>query len=149
MGVPNLSDGTPLTYEWLNQVADAINKLDVNSSDYSNVKFDGNVNGSKDDILILTGTEEITISAANAGENVIRINNIKFKVAFASNNVTVVAMVTSNQALQNDNPVAAGVAVGQITSNNFDAVIQLFADKAKFGKKKLQLKYVAIGPKQS
>jgi hypothetical protein len=147
MGVPNLSDGTPLTYEWLNQVADAINKLDVNSSDYSNVKFSGDIKG--DNILVLTGTENVTVSAKDASGSVIRINNIKFKTAFADNTVTVIAMVTSNQAKQNDKPIAAGVAVGQVTSNNFDAVIQLFADEAKFGKQKLQLKYVAIGKKQA
>jgi hypothetical protein len=147
MGVPNLSDGTPLTYEWLNQVADAINKLDVNSSDYSNVKFTGDIKG--DNILVLTGTEDVTVSQKDASGSTIRINNIKFKTAFSDNNVTVVAMVTSNQAKQNDKPVAAGVMIEKVTSNGFNAVIQFFADEARFGKKKLQLKYVAIGKKQA
>jgi hypothetical protein len=147
MGVPNLSDGTPLTYEWLNQVADAINKLDVNSSDYSNVKFAGDIKG--DNILVLTGTEDITVSQKDASGSIIRVNGIKFKTAFLDNTVTVVAMVTSSQARQNDKPTAAGVMIGQVTANSFDAVIQFFADEARFGKKKLQLKYVAIGKKQA
>lgn len=148
MGVPNLSDGTPLTYEWLNSLADAINKLDIASSNDSSslIKFDGDISGNN--ILVLTGTEDITVSDKEAKGSVIRKNNIVFKSAFADNNVTVIAMVTSNKEAQNDKPIAAGIAVGSITANNFDAVIQLFADEAKFGKKKLQLKYVAIGKKQ-
>lgn len=147
MGIPNLSDGTPLTFEWLNMVADAINKLDLANNDDSNVKFDGSVKG--DDILVVTGSEDINVAGDTIKGSIIRKNNIKFPVAFLNNNVTVIAMVTSNQAAQNDKPVAAGVAVGDISANGFDAVIQLFADEAKFGKKKFQLKYVAIGKKQS
>lgn len=146
MGVPNLSDGYPLTYEWLNQVADAINKLDASNQDDSNVKFAGYVSG--DDILVVTGSVDISVGA-NATRSVIRQNNIAFPVSFADNKVTVIAMVTSIAAKQDAEPVAAGVAIGEVTSTNFDAIIQLFADGARFGKKKLQLRYVAIGKKQS
>jgi hypothetical protein len=146
-GIPTLSDGTPLTFEWLNLVAQTVNRLDASNNDDSNVKFDGDIKG--DDILVVTGTVPVVVSAKEATGPVIKKPNIKFPVTFANANVTVIAMVTSTAAKQNDKPIAAGVAVGQITANNFDAVIQLFADEADFGKKKFQLKYVAIGKKKS
>ena len=147
MSVPNLSDGTPLTFEWLNLVADTINRLDVaKNNDDSNVKFVGDISGS--DVQVLTGSVPIDVTVDKAKAGTITKNNIKFKTAFADKNVTVVAMVTSSAAAQNDNPVAAAVSVGQITANNFDAVVQVFADSSAVGKKKLTLKYIAIGKKQ-
>lgn len=140
MPVNPLSDGTPLTFEWLNSVAEAINRLEIQNADDSNVKFVGDVNGQ--DVQIETGTATV-----NATKGVKAIESqVAFKTPFRDNSVTVVAMVTT----KDKKPIAAGIAVGQITSKKFNLVIDLFDDSAAFGKnQKVFVKYVAIGKKQA
>jgi hypothetical protein len=145
--VSPLSDGTPLTYEWLNSLANAINKVALENEDDSNVKFVGDISG--EDILIITGSVIIDSgSKKNTGSKILQ-NNIKFPQAFADSNVSIFATITSNGVKQHDNAVPAAVSVGEITASNFDAVIQLFDGSGKFGKSTLELKYVAIGKKQA
>lgn len=142
MPVPILSDGTPLTFEWLNTVANAINSLEADNKNNSNILVSGYI---KDvDVLVVTGTKSISVPATKAG-SIHKINNIKFPVAFKDNEVVVVAMVTSIPKNGNNSPKPAGVAVGGITKSNFDAVIQLFDDEAAIKNKSFELKYIAIG----
>jgi hypothetical protein len=142
--VAPLSDGTPLTYEWLNSLANAINKVVLENEDDSNVKFAGDIAG--EDVLIVTGTEKIESGSKNFGGSKVT-KNITFTPTFAEGPVTVIAMVTSDK--RDDNPVPAAVSVGTVTSTTFDAVIQLFDGSGKFAKNTLTLKYVAIGKKQT
>lgn len=145
MGVPNLSDGVPLTYEWLNQIADAINKLEVQNSDDSNVKFVGKITGQ--DIQVLTGEERIEVTGTQKAGASYKINNIEFSVPFLEA-PTVIAMVQSSTKTKDDIGFAAGVVVGNITNINFDAVVQLFNDSSNLTNKKFYIKYIAIGKKQ-
>lgn len=144
MGVSRLSDGTPLTFEWLNSLADAINKLEALNKD------DGSFDGlaGKEDIQVLTGSVSVNITGRDTKGSKVIVKNIKFKNPFSDSKVVVVAMVTSTAAKQNNKPIPAGVAVGEITQNNFDAAIQLFDDEGKFGKTSFELRYVAIGKRQ-
>ena len=144
MGVSRLSDGTPLTFEWLNSLADAINKLEALNSD------DGSFDGlaGKKDIQVLTGSVPVVITGKDATGSKIIKKNIQFKNAFSDKKVVVIAMVTSTAAKQQNKPIPAGVAVGEITETSFDAAIQLFDDEGKFGKVSFDLRYVAIGKRQ-
>lgn len=144
MGVSRLSDGTPLTFEWLNSLVDAINNLEALNKD------DGSFDGlaGKENIQVLTGSKTVNITGKDATGSKVIIKDIKFKTPFSDKNVVVIAMVTSTAAKQNNKPIPAGVAVGEITENNFDAAIQLFDDEGKFGKTSFELRYVAIGKRQ-
>jgi hypothetical protein len=146
--VSPLSDGTPLTYEWLNSLANAINKVALENEDDSNVKFVGVGNNGQDVQVILGSVTIESGSKKNTGSKILQ-NNIKFPVAFDNDDVSVFATITSVGAKQQDNAVPAAVSVGQITFSNFDAVIQLFDGSGKFGKSTLELKYIAVGKKQA
>ena len=144
MPVSLLSDGTPLTFEWLNSIANAINNLEIQNAD------DGNFAGftGTRDIQVVTGKETVVITGAESKGSKIIKKDIAFPVAFSDKNVVVVAMVTSTAAKQNNKPIPAGVAVGEITETNFDAAIQLFDDENKFGKVSFELRYIAVGKRQ-
>jgi hypothetical protein len=138
MGVPNLSDGNPLSYEWLNQVADAINKLEVQNSDDSNVKFVGLISGQ--DVQVLTGSKKVNITADGVQ---FQVPNIKFDTPFV---VAIVQTTTSN-----DDAFPAAVGISNITATEFDAVVQTFTTGKKvLGKKgkSFNIRYIAVGKKQ-
>lgn len=147
MSVPNLSDGTPLTYEWLNQLADTVNVLYAKEEAEPDILFVGDVTGKE--IQVVTGSVKINAAGKNISGSKISSNNIKFKKAFADKKTIVIAMVTSTAAKQNNAPIPAGVAVGEITETGFDAIIQLFNEEKTLGKVSFELKYVAIGKRVS
>lgn len=147
--VAPLSDGTPITYEWLNSLANAINKVVLENEDDSNVKFVGVGDAGGENVQVVLGSVTIESGSKKTAGSKILQNNIEFPVSFADSNVTVLATITSNGAKQHDNAVPAAVSVGEITSATFDAAIQLFDGSGKFGKGTLELKYVAIGKKQT
>lgn len=146
--VQKLSSSQPLTYEWLNSLADAINKVTLSNEDDSNVKFVGDTSStssiSGEDILVQTGSITLDYNAKQAGSTKVQ-KNITFPASFLNKEVVVLAMITSVAKEQNDNPIPAAVAVGEITENSFDAVVKFFNDSGKFAKGALQLRYVAIG----
>ena len=143
MGVPNLSDGVPLTYEWLNQVADAINKIEIQNSDDSNVKFVGKINGQ--DIQVLTGSHSVDVPSSQAKGTAYKISDIKFEKPFAEKPwvVATVYSTTDNTAL------AAGISLANATEINFDATVQMFSDAGNLKTKKFQIRYIAVGKKQA
>lgn len=143
MGVPNLSDGNPLSYEWLNQVADAINKLEVQNSDDSNVKFVGLIKGQ--DVQVLTGSKKVNINADGVQ---FPVPNIKFDTPFESAPFVIATVYTT---AKNDASYPAAVGISNITATEFDAVVQTFkAGKLVLGQKgkSFFIRYVAIGKKQ-
>lgn len=141
MPVPILSDGTPLTFEWLNSVANAINALEVDNKNNSNIL----VSGIKDagDIQIVTGTQDINLGADQKGVQ-IRRKDIYFPVAFADAAVTVVAMVTHDVG-GNTKPNPAAISVDGITDKKFNATIQVFDADNNIKKEKFKVRYIAIG----
>lgn len=143
MPVPILSDGVPLTYEWLNAVANAINTIEINYEANSNITITGTSSEEKD-YKILVGKQAIKLSNANKTRNIYYRENIKFSEPFPDDNVTVVAMVTTTNANTNK-PQPAGVAVGGITATNFDITVQMFDDSEKFKKEDFEVRYIAIG----
>lgn len=143
MGVPNLSDGNPLSYEWLNQVADAINKLEVQNSDDSNVKFVGLIKGQ--DVQVLTGSKKVNITADGVQ---FPVPNIKFDTPFESAPFVLASIYTTQGE---DLSFPAAVGISDITSTEFDAIVQVFASGKKVLGKKGKfffIRYVAIGKKQ-
>lgn len=145
MPIQILSDGTPLTFEWLNNVAQTLNTLVEQNKDDSNVKFVGDVNG--ENVMVATGTKDVVVSTTASKGSKVSVPNILFPSAFKDSKVTVIAMVTTNAIGGYTTPSPAGVTVSDITSNGFNAVVQLFDEDKKFGTVKFQIKYVAIGKK--
>jgi ribosomal protein S24E len=141
MPVPILSDGTPLTFEWLNSVANAINALEVDNKNNSNILVSGYV---KDvDVQVVTGKIDISISANKKGIQV-RRENIKFPVSFKDSEVVVVAMVT-HSVTGSTKPNPAAVSVDGITATKFNATVQVFDADNDIKNEKFEVKYIAIG----
>lgn len=147
MPVPILSDGTPLTYEWFNAVANAINTLELNAEENSDIVVDLAGNTEDNPIKILTGVKPLVINSTKArGRGYIYRENIKYGGSFAdAGSVVVVAMVTATNATKK--PVAAGVAVGKVTEKDFEAVIQMFDDTEDFPTYSFELRFIAVGKK--
>lgn len=147
MPVPILSDGTPLTFEWLNAVANAINTLELNAEENSDIVVDLKGNTEDSAIKILTGVQKLVVNSAKArGRGSIFRENISYGGSFAdAGSVVVVAMVTSTNATAK--PVAAGVAVGKVTEKNFEATIQMFDDTEDLPKDNFELRFIAVGKK--
>jgi len=139
MPVQILSDGTPLTYEWFNRVANAINSLEIAQKDNSNITVGGTEG--ETDWLVLPGKTKINIKVGNKRDK-IRKENIKFDKAFRDDDVYVVAMVTSGNGAE---MIAAGCSIGTVTARSFDVIIQLFDDEEKFEKTNFELRYIAVG----
>lgn len=141
MPVPILSDGTPLTFEWLNTVANAINALEVDNKNNSNILVSGYT---KDvDVQVVTGKFDINISATKKGVQV-RRENVKFPVAFKDSEVIVVAMVTHSVS-GSTKPNPAAISVDGITQSKFNATIQVFDADNNIKNEKFEVKYIAIG----
>lgn len=141
MPVPILSDGTPLTFEWLNSVANAINALEVDNKNNSNILVSGYVKDT--DIQVVTGQIDISISGGKKGVQV-RRENIKFPVTFGSKEVVVVAMVTHNPSTSTK-PNPAAISVDGISETKFNATIQVFDADNDIKNEKFEVKYIAIG----
>lgn len=142
MPVPILSDGTPLTFEWLNSVASAINSLEIDNKNNSNVLVSGYIKDT--DVQVVTGKVEVTVSGTKKG---VQINKtgIKFPVAFKDADVVVVATVSHNPSAANTKPNPAAISIGGITKNKFDAHIQVFDADNNIKNEKFEIKYIAIG----
>lgn len=142
MPVPILSDGTPLTFEWLNTVANAINTLEIDNKDNSNVLVSGFV---KDlNVLVVTGTQNINVPGNKKGVQ-IRVPNIKFPVAFKDAEVVVVATVSHTPKNADTKPNPAAISIGGITRSKFDAHIQVFDSDNNIKNEKFEVRYIAIG----
>lgn len=144
MPVPILSDGTPLTFEWLNSVANAINALEVDNKNNSNILV-SNRDIKDSNVQIVTGTESISVPGNKKGVQ-IRKENIKFPVSFGGtdSSVIVVAMVTHSVS-GSVKPNPAAISVDGITKNKFNATIQVFDADNNIKNEKFEVKYIAIG----
>ena len=106
MPVPILSDGTPLTFEWLNSVANAINALEVDNKNNSNVLVSGYIKDT--DVQVVTGKIDVSVSGTKKGVQINR-TGIKFPVAFKDNDVVVVATVSHTPTNNSTKPNPAAI----------------------------------------
>lgn len=141
MPVPILSDGTPLTFEWLNSVANAINALEVDNKNNSNVLVSGYIKD--DNVQVVTGRFEVNVSSTKKGVQ-LRRENIKFPVTFKDSEVVVVAMVTHSVSTSTK-PNPAAISVDGIAKDKFNVTIQVFDADNNIKNEKFEVKYIAIG----
>jgi hypothetical protein len=146
MPVPQLSDGTPITYDWFNAVSKSISDIEAKlKADETFVLF-GESSADSANVQVVTASQAINVKGAAAQKSLYEFT-VNFPKKFIDNKVVVVAMVTTTPDA-NKKIKPAGVAVGNITSTSFKAVIQLFEDEAKLGTIKLELRYIAIGKRE-
>jgi len=154
MPVSRLTDGLPITTEWLNSLADEINSITSSSSSSTQASSTG-VN--QIDILgkffanttrpLQIVADRVTVTAT-AGTDVAELSPV-FQSPFADNNVIVVAtpsFVSAGDRL--GKPFKASASVGKITSKGFLCSVSLVSDTMEYNKgKEVIVDYIAIGKK--
>lgn len=148
-----LSDGIPVTTEWLNNLVDEINALRNNSSTSSTA---GTTSTAVDFILpgfsgtspvqVLTGTVsgQVTTSAD------VFEADVNFAVPFADTNVFVICTPTfASTGSRNGKPAKAAASVCAVTESAFKLAVMLVDDSTQTaGTKQVTVNYIAIGKKK-
>ena len=154
MAVSRLTDGLPITTEWLNSIVDEIMKL---SSAVTGTESAGSIS----DIIDVEGdffkstTRPIQILAnrisgqASAGTGQYE-HNIVFDPSFADNTVIVVAtpsfLSASTTSGRGGLPFKAAASVGGITSKGCKLTVSLVDDDQSYNQgKQVIVDYIAIG----
>lgn len=144
-----LSDGMPVTTEWLNQLVAEINELkNTTASSASSsvaarsVEFYGPGLSGNAALQVQTGSFSVNAAASQ----VLVEGNVSFAIPFADNNVFVVA--TPTFADSSGRPARASVSVSDIRSSSFRMTVSLVNDTDAFtADKTVTVNYIAIGKK--
>ena len=147
-----LSDGMPITTEWLNQLVTEINDLKNNSSSSSSstgaaqkvIEFYGPGLSGNTAVQVQTGTFSTTAPAAQKTVE----GNVNFPVPFADNNVFIVT--TPSFPDPNGRPAKASASVAGVNASSFKITVMLVTDTDSFGADRaVSVNYIAIGKKKS
>ena len=146
-----LSDGMPITTEWLNQLVAEINELkNSNSSSSSSsqaaqrvVEFYGPGLAGNSAIQVQTGSFSTQAAAAQALVEA----SVNFPIPFADNNVFLVATPTFSDST--GRPARSSVSVSNIRAGSFKMTVMLVNDRDAFtADKTVTVNYIAIGKKK-
>lgn len=156
MPVSRLTDGLPITTEWLNSLTDEINAISAALSG-SNSGSGAVTSANKIDILgkffsnttrpLQIVADRVTVTATG-GTDVAEISPV-FQAPFADNNVIVVATPSFvSQGTRKGKPFKAAASVGAITSKGFLCSVSLVSDTMEYNQsKEVIVDYIAIGKK--
>jgi hypothetical protein len=149
--VAKLSEKQPLTFEWLNSLVDAINRVDVKAGKAQGsidavrkIIFSGDAINSAGTIRVIADQHQIASAGKSAGKNSVSAN-VTFPNKFKDNSVIVVA--TADFLTANNVPYRASVAVGAVTASGFKCRVTIVDDDAEFNKKSqaIVINYIAVG----
>lgn len=141
-----LTDGLPITTEWLNSLVDSINDLTPTSADSSTIRpviYTGAALSGSGSLQIEAGQHSGT---ATTGASTYEAT-VSFNTPFKDNNVIVVATSTfiSNGTRKN-RPFKAAASIGLITNSKFECSLVLTDDDMDFNAgKSVTFNYIAIG----
>jgi hypothetical protein len=145
-----LTDGLPITTEWLNSLADAINDLEGNRTESAAgglVSHMGMANNQADNLIIESGVH--TGQSSNAS---VYDATVQFRSAFADSDIVVVttpAFVSSSMVGERYLlPFNTYTSVGAITKTGFKLSAFMGNDNGTFSAgKTIIVNYIAIGKK--
>jgi hypothetical protein len=140
-----LTDGLPITTEWLNSLVDAIQDLtpSTEAAVIRPVIYTGSVLGPSASLQIEAGQHT---GVATGGTDEYE-STITFNTPFKDNNVVVVVTPTFvSQGTRRNRPFKASASVGLITNSKFECTISLVSDTMEFNVgKQVMFNYLAIG----
>lgn len=157
MAVSRLTDGLPITTEWLNSLTDEINLISASLSSSGTTTTSSGSGVNQIDILgkffsnttrpLQIVADRVTVTAT-AGTDVAELSPT-FQAPFADNNVIVVATPSFvSQGTRKGKPFKATASVGAITSKGFLCSVSLVVDSMDFNQgKEVIVDYIAIGKK--
>jgi hypothetical protein len=149
MSVNRLTDGMPLTTEWLNSLADAINNLSSSvetlGEPQKEIAFNGTPIGNSA-VQVLVGT---WTGVASAGAKTVE-GTIKFSTSFKDNNVSIVGNTTfASAGERKPRPFKSALSFADISSTGCEFTISLVEDDMDFNAGKVTtINYIAIGKKR-
>jgi hypothetical protein len=141
MSLSNLSDGNPLTYDWLNSLVASINKA---SEDVKSVTGSSKINMIADHmastayVQILTGETVVNL----AGKESIDKTLVTFSTPFASSDVLVIPAINFRN---NAEEVYATAWVTNINESGCTIRVKRFAPIDKKKSTPITINYLAIG----
>lgn len=155
MPVSRLTDGLPITTEWLNSLADEINLLSVPAAGNGQVGISSTSQVSVAGKYFSNTTRPIQILAdrvtatAVGGSNIAELSPV-FQTPFADNDVIVVATPSFvSNGTRKGKPFKAAASVGKITSKGFLLSVVLVHDDQDYNAgKEVIVDYIAIGKKK-
>jgi hypothetical protein len=149
-----LSDGLPVTTEWLNNLVDEINVLRNGGSNTTGsgnaaatvVDFFGPGISGSSSIQVLTGT---VTGQVTASADVFEAD-VNFAVPFADTNVFVVCTPTfASVGSRNGKPAKSSASVCAVTESSFKLAVMLVNDSNQSaGSTQVTVNYIAIGKKK-
>lgn len=145
-----LTDGVPVSTEWLNSLVDAINDLQGSSSGTSgsgSLQLTGTFIDPSSNMLIESGQHTGQVTGVDVYES-----SVEFRSAFADSDVIVIAtpafVSTSTSSGRYNRPFKAYASVGNITKTKFELSVFLGGDDTTFtAGKTVIVNYIAIGKK--
>jgi hypothetical protein len=145
-----LTDGLPITTEWLNSLVDAINDIqgtDNSSGTSGAISHMGITNSQGNNLIIESGVHTGQVSSAEVYES-----TVEFRSAFADSDIVVVTTPSFVSSSTNSGryllPFKAYTSVGSITKTNFKLSAFLGNDDSTFSAgKTIIVNYIAIGKK--
>jgi hypothetical protein len=149
-----LSDGIPVTTEWLNGLVEEINaiKNSIPSSSTGSaaaskiIEFIGPGLQGSSSIQVLTGV----INGLSTAKADVFEADVNFSVPFADKNVFIVCTPTfPSVGTRKGKPSKAAASVCAITDSSFKLTVMLVDDDDQFtGSKQVSINYIAIGKKK-
>jgi hypothetical protein len=149
-----LSDGIPVTTEWLNGLVEEINALKNNQSSNNTgsaaaskiIEFIGPGLQGSSSIQVLTGV----INGLSTAKADVFEADVNFSVPFADKNVFIVCTPTfPSVGKRKGKPSKAAASVCAITESSFKLTVMLVDDDDQFtGSKQVSINYIAIGKKK-
>jgi hypothetical protein len=148
-----LSDGQPITYDYLSGLEEdiakltrAVNKLGQNIDENNNgpvLKIrGGSGSGLKGAKNVTVFTDRISVLET---DNAVVEGEVKFNgVSFEGQPVVVATLLNSNKKDDDQSPPYAVITIGNINKNGFDYRIQMIRG-TKTNKRTLLVNYIAVG----
>lgn len=149
MAVSRLTDGLPITTEWLNSIVDEINNLKGGTGTATSgnvVEFVGTFFSSTTRPIQVVADR---VTGVAAGGELTFETSVVFPNSFGDSNVIVVAtpsFISTTDRL--GKPVKASASVGQIASTGFLLTVSFVEDSNTYtAGKQVTVDYIAIGKK--
>jgi hypothetical protein len=151
--VPPISDGQPITYEFLNQVVSAVNKLGKTESGESNqdIEFRGvsYALNKKDSVLVVMGKFSMEFgSLANVSSSTAR-KTIKFNGNFKQPPLVFLSAVDESADKQADTSYVSLIATDISKSAFTCRARRTLSGKSAQKKDELVINFLAVGPAPS
>ena len=143
-----LTDGLPITTEWLNSLVDAINDIQGNDGVFgASFNHMGITNNGGENLIIESG-----VHTGQSASQAVYESTVEFRSAFADSDIVVVTtpafIVNSATSGRYLLPFKAYTSVGSITRTNFKLSAFLGSDDSPLSASKTVIvNYIAIGKK--